>query len=169
MGSHESPEAAYWSFFDRFNAKDAEGWAAAMSYPHVRVSASAPPTRGGRFDPRTASFLTPTPADYTSMATQAGWERFEATGWVRTQGLEPRRVHETDDKVHLAGGWTRYRADDSPIISNRVLYVLTRLEQGWGIQARLRSRQFCRGRRSECPGAARTGSSGAHDDDPGSG
>ena len=45
MGSHESPEAAYWSFFDRFNAKDAEGWAAAMSYPHVRVSASAPPTR----------------------------------------------------------------------------------------------------------------------------
>ena len=47
MGSHESPEAAYWSFFDRFNAKDAEGWAAAMSYPHVRVSASAPPSRAG--------------------------------------------------------------------------------------------------------------------------
>ena len=145
MGSHESPEAAYWSFFDRFNAKDAEGWAAAMSYPHVRVSASAPPSRGGRFDPRTASFLTPMPSDYASMATDAGWERFEATGWVRTQGLEPRRVHETDDKVHLAGGWTRFRADDSPIISNRVLYVLTRLEQGWGIQARFGLDSFAEG------------------------
>ena len=79
------------------------------------------------------------------MATEAGWERFEATGWVRTQGLEPRRVHETDDKVHLAGGWTRFRADDSPIISNRVLYVLTRLEQGWGIQARFGVDSFVEG------------------------
>ena len=54
-------------------------------------------------------------------------------------------MHETDDKVHLAGGWTRFRADDSPIISNRVLYVLTRLEQGWGIQARFGVDSFAEG------------------------
>ena len=83
------------------------------------------------------------------MATERGWEPIEATGWVRTQGIEPRRVHESDDKVHLAGGWTRFRADDSPIISNRVLYVLTRLEQRLGHPGALRRRQLRRGRGSE--------------------
>ena len=34
------------------------------------------------------------------------------------------------------GGWPRRRADDSPIVSNRVRYTLTRLDGGWGIQAR---------------------------------
>lgn len=137
MGHYESPEDAYWAFFEHFNARDAAGWAGVMSYPHVRVSAGAPPAQRGHLPgPRTPARLYPTPDDYASMAETSGWERFERTGWVRTQGIEPRRVHESDDKVHLAGGWTRFRADDSPIVSNRVLYTMTRLESGWGIQAR---------------------------------
>ena len=136
MGAHPTPTAAYWAFFENFNAKDPVGWAGAMSYPHVRVSAARPPAQGGAFNPRTASGLYPTADDYATMATNAGWERFEATGWVRTQGVTPRIVHSSPAKAHLAGGWTRHRADDSEIISNRVLYVLTRTEDGWGIQAR---------------------------------
>ncbi len=136
MGSHATPTAAYWSFFETFNRKDPVGWSGAMSYPHVRVSAALPPPQGGSSDPRTPSFLYPTPDDYVAGVSTAGWGRFEATGWVRTQGVTPRVVHQSETKVHLAGGWTRYRADDSPIISNRVLYVLTRTETGWGIQAR---------------------------------
>ena len=137
MGQHATPTAAYWSFFERFNAKDPEGWAAAMSYPHVRVSAAAPSRQ-----PRTSSGIYPAAADYARMARDAGWERFAATGWVRTQGVTPRVVHRSDTKVHLAGGWTRYRADGSAIISNRVLYALTYMDDdaeaggGWGIQAR---------------------------------
>ena len=136
MGSHATPTAAYWAFFENFNAKDPIGWAGAMSYPHVRVSAAQPPTSSGSSNPRTASGLYPTDDDYASMATQAGWQRFEATGWVRTQGVTPRVVHASPTKVHLAGGWTRHRADDSEIITNRVLYVLTNTNEGWGIQAR---------------------------------
>ena len=136
MGSHPTPTAAYWSFFETFNRKDPVGWAGAMSYPHVRVSAALPPAQGGSHDPRTPSFLYPTPDDYASGVNEAGWGRFEVTGWVRTQGVTPRVVHRSDTKVHLAGGWTRHRADDSEIISNRVLYVLTHTESGWGIQAR---------------------------------
>lgn len=136
MGNHVTPTAAYWAFFENFNAKDPLGWAGAMSYPHVRVSAARPPTRGAGPSPRTASGVYPTADDYASMAARAGWERFEATGWVRTQGITPRVVASSEHKVHLAGGWTRHRADDSPIISNRVLYVLTRTDDGWGIQAR---------------------------------
>lgn len=136
MGAHPTPTAAYWAFFENFNAKDPVGWAGAMSYPHVRVSAARPPTRGAGPSPRTASGVYPTAEDYASMASGAGWERFETTGWVRTQGVTPRVVASSDSKVHLAGGWTRHRADDSPIVSNRVLYVLTRTDEGWGIQAR---------------------------------
>ena len=136
MGSHATPTAAYWSFFENFNRKDPVGWSGAMSYPHVRVSAALPPAQGGTHDPRTPSFLYPTAEDYAKGTGEAGWGRFEVTGWVRTQGVTPRVVHQSDTKVHLAGGWTRHRADDSEIISNRVLYVLTRTETGWGIQAR---------------------------------
>ena len=110
--NYASPEDAYWTFFKTFNAKDAEKWAGVMSYPHLRVSA-----RG------TARYFE-TPEAYSS---GASWERIEAIGWVRTGGIEPTRLHESADKVHLAGGRTRYNASDQPILSNRVSYILTRL------------------------------------------
>lgn len=136
MGAHPTPTAAYWAFFEHFNAKDPDGWAGAMSYPHVRVSATQQPRRGDGPSPRTASGVYPTAHDYAAMAANAGWERFEATGWVRTQGITPRVVAASETKAHLSGGWTRHRADDSEIITNRVLYVLSRMDEGWGIQAR---------------------------------
>lgn len=131
MGSHATPTAAYWAFFENFNAKDPTGWAGAMSYPHVRVSAAAPSRT-----PRTTAGIYLDRDAYARWAEELGWERFEATGWVRTQGVTPRVVHTSETKVHLAGGWTRYRADDSEILTNRVLYVMTRTDEGWGIQAR---------------------------------
>ncbi len=145
MGNHVTPTAAYWAFFERFNAKDADGWAGAMSYPHVRVSAAPARAREAQPGARTASGVYPTQADYAAMAANAGWERFEVTGWVRTQGITPRVVHSSAHKAHLAGGWTRHRADDSEIITNRVLYVMTQTEEGWGIQARYGVDGFTRG------------------------
>ncbi len=134
---YQSPEDAYWAFFERFNAKDATGWAGVMSYPHVRVSAGDPGGSNQRFfNPRTAARLYPNFEDYAAAAQSMGWERFEATGWVRTRGHAPVRILESDVLVLLSGGWTRVRADDSPIVSNRVLYTLTRMSDGWGIQAR---------------------------------
>ncbi len=122
-----SPENAYWEFFRADRAKDAEWWADVMSYPHVRVAA---PTGSAYFE---------TPEAYAS---NASWEAREATGWVLSRGVEPVRLHESADKVHLAGGWTRYDIDDEPILSNRVTYVLTRLDGRWGIQARFGTDSF---------------------------
>ena len=108
-----------------------------MSYPHVRVSAGPAGAQRGRFfHPRTSARIYPDRAEYARTAAAMGWERFVATGWVRTQGLDPERIHESEQMVLLSGGWTRRRADDSPIVSNRVLYTLTRQGDGWGIQAR---------------------------------
>ncbi len=137
IATYQTPESAYWAFFERFNAQDADGWAGVMSYPHVRVSAGPAAGSSDRFfNPRTAARVYSDHDDYAGTAESMGWERFIATGWVRTRGLEPVRVHESEHMVLLAGGWTRLRADDSPIVSNRVLYTLTRPDGSWGIQAR---------------------------------
>lgn len=116
-----SPEDAYFGFFRADNAQNPAAWADVMSYPHVRVSARAAP----------AYYETPT--DY---AAQANWEGRMATGWVRSQGIEPTIAFETADKVHLLGGWTRFNASDEPILHNRVTYILTHIDGSWGIQAR---------------------------------
>lgn len=130
-----APEDAYREFFRADSAKDAKAWAAVMSYPHVRVSATAPPA------------YYETAQEY---AARASWAKREATGWVRSVGVDPVRVHpapgvESGDKVHLAGGWTRYNAQDEPILRNRVTYVLTRVDGSWGIQARFGTDSFAEG------------------------
>jgi hypothetical protein len=134
MGHYASAEEAYWAFFDTFNAQDAGAWAGVMSYPHVRVS---PPPEQARGDttPRTPSRVFASAEEYAAMAPRA-FERIAATGWVRTEGIEPEVVQRAENQVHLAGGWTRYNAGGEPILTNRVSYILTRLDEGWGIQAR---------------------------------
>ncbi len=127
-----APEDAYLEFFRADSAQDAKAWAAVMSYPHVRVSAPG----------STAYFETP-----EAYAARASWTRRKATGWVRSAGIEPARLHESADKVHLAGGWTRYNSKDEPILRNRVTYVLTRVDGRWGIQARFGTDSFAEGER----------------------
>lgn len=126
----QAPEDPYYEFFRADSAQDAEAWAAVMSYPHTRVSATG------------VSPYYPTPEDY---AARASWTAREATGWVRSVGADPVRIHESADKVHLAGGWTRYNAKDEPILRNRVTYILTRIEGSWGIQARFGTDSFTEG------------------------
>ena len=125
-----APEDAYFEFFRADAAQDAEAWAAVMSYPHTRVSATG---QSPYYD---------TPEDY---AARASWKDRVATGWVRSVGVDPVRIHESADKVHLAGGWTRYNAQDEPILRNRVTYILTRIEGSWGIQARFGTDSFTEG------------------------
>lgn len=116
-----SPEATYWEFFRADRAQDANAWAAVMSYPHIRVAA-----------PGRVEFFQ-TAEEY---AAAASWSERVATGWVRTEGIKPECFQTSADKLHLAGGWVRYDAADQPILSNRVVYVLTRLDDTWGVQAR---------------------------------
>lgn len=117
----DTPEDAYFGFFEADRAKDADAWAAVMSYPHVRVAAPGPTEC---FD---------SPQDY---AAAADWTAREATGWAYTRGRDPVILHESQDRVHLLGGWIRYNADDEPILWNSVTYIITRPGSSWGVQAR---------------------------------
>lgn len=117
----DTPEDAYFGFFEADAAQDGDAWAAVMRYPHARVAASG------------EVLYFETARDY---ADDADWSSRVATGWVRTRGREPVRLHASSDRVLLLGGWTRFNAEDEPILWNRVTYILTRPGDSWGIQAR---------------------------------
>lgn len=121
IGHFDTPEEAYLGFFEADATQNPDAWAAMMSYPHARAAASG----------KTVYFETA--QDY---ADASDWTSRVASGWVRTQGREPARLHESTDRVHLVGGWTRLNAQDEPILWNRVTYVLTKPRDSWGIQAR---------------------------------
>ena len=116
-----SPEETYWEFFRADRTRDAKAWAAVMRYPHVRVAAP------GRIE------YFRTEEEFVAVT---DWAERTATGWVRTEGIEPQVFQSTRDKVHVAGGWVRYSAENKPILSNRVVYALTRGTSVWGVQAR---------------------------------
>ena len=139
MGRYESPEAAYFAFLQTFNARDAAGWAGVNSWPHARISAAAPDSTV-HWRPPTRVF-----ADAEEYLAEPLWAELEATGWARSASLPPTIVQASDLKAHIAGGWTRYDAEGRAMASNRVVYVTTRTDAGWGIQAQLKTDSFADG------------------------
>ena len=117
----DSPLDAYWRFFETFNTRDAHAFSSAMNYPHVRVSWTREPV---------------VLADQEAHALSVGWDAFIKSGWDRTVGNEPEVIGSSDNKVHIAGGWTRFTASNEPILANKVCYIATRVEGRWGIQSR---------------------------------
>ncbi len=140
MGRYETPEAAYFAFLETFNDRDIDGWAGVNSWPHARVSAAAPDS-SVHWRPPTRIF-----ANADEYLSAPLWEELEATGWARSEPTPPRIVQSSDLKAHIAGGWVRYNADDKPMASNRVVYVATRTDEGWGLQAQLKTDSYVDGR-----------------------
>ena len=119
--SSDSAIAAYWNFFESFNSRDGRAFSAALNYPHVRVSSRGTPAIVPSLDDHAASM---------------SWQRVLATGWDHTNGHEPELLHEAEDRAHIVGGWTRVDAQDKAVLVNRVTYIVTRTDAGWGIQCR---------------------------------
>ena len=112
---------AYWRFFEAFNSRDGARFSSALHYPHVRVS------------PKRTPVVVPTAAAH---AAQTSWDAVIASGWDHTEGHEPRVLHSTTDRAHIVGGWTRKDAQGGTVGVNRVVYIVTRTEIGWGMQSR---------------------------------
>lgn len=113
--------AAYRRFFAAFNSRQPAEWAAALHFPHVRVSSRGP--------------VSVVPSMEVHMAAMS-WNAVEATGWDHSVEQEPEIVHAGEDRFHIAGGWTRFTKENDPILSTYVTYVVTRVGGSWGIQSR---------------------------------
>jgi hypothetical protein len=108
-------------FMAAFNAEDADAlrtrW---FHFPHVRL-------HSGRVT------VMATPADLR----MAVWDRAgQSEGWGRSAWDYVEVIDAGPEKVHFRVQFTRYRPDGSPIGSYRSLYIVTRIDGRWGIQAR---------------------------------
>jgi hypothetical protein len=118
----EAAVAAAMDVLDRhmaaLNARDSEGLAATLHFPHYRLSSGRLQTWPG---PET--YL----ADFFARAGE---------GWARSAWDYRRPVAADADKVHLDVQFTRYGADGSPLGSFRSLWVVSRLGGRWAAQLR---------------------------------
>lgn len=109
-------------FIEAWNTLEPAVFAATLQYPHVR------PTED--FDGRVF-------ADAATYAAGIDFDQVLATGWDRTRLDSATVVQAGEGQAHVAGRYTRLRADGSAIFSNQVLYVVTENEGSTGIRARL--------------------------------
>lgn len=110
-------------FMATFNAKDAAGHAATLGYPHVRMASNG--VRSWE-----------TEAEATAVMEEAFERLTELVGWDHSDWNERRVVHAWPDKVHLAVGFSRRKADGTEIGSYEAIYVILDTVDGWRIQAR---------------------------------
>lgn len=120
---HAASVDAALATLDRFmaalNARDEAALNATLNFPHVRLAGGRVTTWDTRGTYRVADFLG-----------RAG------DGWHESRWDERTVIHAGADKVHLAVVFSRWRADGSLIGRYRSIYVVTRVDGAWGVQAR---------------------------------
>lgn len=107
-------------FLDAFNARDPEAWAKTLKFPHVRLA-------GGQVQ------VWNTPEDY---ARSNDLEQFAKTGWRYSKWDWRQLVQQGEGKLHFILQFTRYGEGGKKIASYESLYILTKSEGSWGVQAR---------------------------------
>lgn len=104
-----------------FNTGNALAWAKSLHYPHIRLA-------GGKVQ------VWNTPEDYardndvTPMKEGVNW------GWTQWNWVKMIQADET--KMHFTVGVTRYTPDCQKIVTFESFYVLTKINDRWGIQFR---------------------------------
>ncbi len=107
-------------FMRSFNARDMTAWAETLHFPHVR-------------------FASGQVAVYESaevFAARNVFAQLAATGWDHSHWLRREVVLSSPEKVHFATTFQRFNVDNEPIGTYESLYIVTRIDGEWGIQAR---------------------------------
>ena len=106
-------------FTAAFNACDTAAMDRALHFPHIMLSGAA------RMDwPAPGQH----PADF--------FDRLKATGWARTRYLAKDAVLVSADKVHVVVVYTRDDAAGNVLSTHRNLWIVTRVDDRWGISLR---------------------------------
>jgi hypothetical protein len=108
------------AFFKAFNARDNDALKKTLHYPHVRINEA-----GG--------------VNVWKDAAEAG-TNFDALtrneGWARSS-LDSVAMRQNDAiKVHFDVVFSRYKADGTKYAAYQSLWIVTKKDDGWGVQAR---------------------------------
>jgi hypothetical protein len=110
-------------FMPAFNAGDIDAMARIFHYPHIRIASEVS--------------IWNTPEDFRAARNPAAMEQFrKSTGWHHSAWDQRAVVQSSDTKVHFAVRFTRYRQDGSVISAYDSLWIVTKRNMRWGIQAR---------------------------------
>ncbi len=107
------------AFFEGFNARDNDAIRKALHYPHVRFAS-------GRV--RIAE-------DQSAFKTRFDF-LIEREGWHHSTLDSVEVIHASDDKVHFAIEFSRYKEDGTKYVTHKSLWIVTREDDHWGVIAR---------------------------------
>jgi hypothetical protein len=108
------------AFFKAFNARDNEALKKTLHYPHVRINEA-----GGVNVWKDASDVS---TDFAGLT--------RAEGWARST-LDSVTMRQNDGvKVHFDVVFSRYKADGTKYAVYQSLWIVTKKDGAWGVQAR---------------------------------
>lgn len=113
--------AAVDRFIETWNSRDPEAWAASLNFPHVRP---------GPFGPLRVA------ADAAEYISRVDYSRVIKTGWDHSEWDYKHVLHVSPTKIHVVGQWNRFNAAGEKILTNPVVYIVTKTDGQWGVQSR---------------------------------
>ena len=110
-------------FMRAFNARDMSGWSATLNYPHVRFASGT-------------VTVWPTRADHFPECIRSDAYALAGIGWDHSHWLRREVVLASPEKVHVSTLFQRYNAANEIIGTYQSLYIVTKVDGRWGVQAR---------------------------------
>jgi hypothetical protein len=107
-------------YLETWNSRNGAVWATSLHFPHVRPGP-------GAFE------MTQTPEEY---AKGVNFEATLKTGWHHSEWVAREILQIGADKIHASGTWQRFTVDHQPLAGSDITYILTRVNDRWGVQAR---------------------------------
>ena len=120
--SHSSREAlsVMDQFLEAFNERDIEAWSKTLNYPHVRFASGQVKVWENR----------------QAFVSETNLRPLIESGWNHSRWLRREVVLSSPLKVHISTSFERYDKDNQAISAYESLYIITKKDNQWGIQAR---------------------------------
>ena len=107
-------------FLEAFNDRDIEAWSKTLNYPHVRFASGQVKIWENR----------------QAFISETNLQPLIESGWNHSRWLRREVVLSSPLKVHISTSFERYDKDNQAISAYESLYIITRKDNQWGIQAR---------------------------------
>ena len=120
--SHSSQEAlsAMDQFQEAFNDRDIEAWSKTLNFPHVRFASGQVKVWENR----------------QAFVSETNLQPLIESGWNHSRWLRREVVLSSPLKVHISTLFERYDKNNQAISAYDSLYIVTKKDDQWGIQAR---------------------------------